>query len=222
MESKKILYLGADNSEQIIYLSRILYKLGKSVLIYDYLDSLPLRSAIPVIDGIDISTQIATYRRVDYTAKNNIKELFDNYDVVLASCSSIKYEYDLDLYDRVVFVTDLYLHNLENINTMADLFRDRDIEKYLLVKNIVDMKITPYTVSKKLNIEVSDENMFQQYFEYNDYVSKIKLQHDKIPSFAKISKSLKRYLIDEVISIYPEINRNIVKKAYNKAKKGGT
>ena len=221
METKKIIYIGTDNYDHIIYLSRILHKLGKNVLIFDYLDTKSLQATIPVIDGIDILTQVATYRRVDYTAMQPSKELFDKYDVVLASCSQIKNENDLDLFDQVIFVTDLYLHSLNNLNSMEKMFKNREIEKYLLVKDIVDMKITPYAVSKQINIDIPEENMFQLYFEYNDYVSKIKMQYDNIPSFTKISKSLKRYLIDEVAGLYPEINKKAIKKAYNKAKRGG-
>ena len=67
MASNIVAYIGIDNFDNIIYLSRILTNLEKKVLIIDQTEALTLKYSIPQPIGVDSNLNIITYRHMDFT-----------------------------------------------------------------------------------------------------------------------------------------------------------
>lgn len=221
MENKAIAiaYLGIDNFDYILYLSRIFYKLGKKVLLVDRSDTRSLSRALPIPLGIDVNKEVISYRRVDFTAQEINTDMIKQYDIILAAYGFNDIGNEAKIYNRFVLVTDLYLHNLERINKLNVTFPESS-ERYLLIRNVVDTKLTPYNVSNKVEIEIPAENQLFIYFEYSDYTSAIICQSNQVARFTRISNSYKQLLIEDVNSVYPDLPRSVCAKAFKKAKKG--
>jgi len=217
--TKRIAYIGIDCFDYILYLSRILHKLGKKVLVIDRSNTGALKTAVPVPNKIRPESGVITNRKVDFTMMDLDKNTFDEHDVSLEFYGFQNPNSELDEFSRITFVTDLFNHNIERLNSLGLDIKD-NIERYLIVKDVVDTKISPYLIAGKLNYNVPEDNKLSLYFEYNDYISAIICQHNQVARFTKISRSYKRFLIEDVMSIYPELSRSECSKAFNKAKKG--
>ena len=66
MGDKLIGFLGCDKYEIILYLSRILYHLGKKVLLVDYAESEALYQSIPVPDTLKDENNYIHYSGIDF------------------------------------------------------------------------------------------------------------------------------------------------------------
>lgn len=220
MENKiKIAFFGIDNFDYILYLTRILHRLEKKVLIIDRSETGSLERVMPAPVGVDPANEIITYRKVDFTKSDLPKDRLDEYDVVLTQYGFKDPGDELLMYDRLMIVTDLYLSNVNRINDTPFKLRD-DAECCLLVRNVVDTKITPYAIAEKIALDIPADNKLFLYFEYQDHANAIICQSNQVPRFTKISRQLRRMLVDDVMSIYPNIPKKACIKACKKAKKG--
>ncbi len=181
-----------------------------------------LSRSVPIMEGIDTANGVIDFKGVDFTSQTPSQELFANYDVVLASCGFPDTADIIPLFNRIVVVTNLFMHNLEKVNLYADTINQlgEEVGRYFLVRDVIDMKITPYALSKQIGIDIPEENMIEIYFEYTDYESAILCQYNQVPRFTKITRGLRRYLIEEVMDIYPDLSKKECKKAYKAARKG--
>lgn len=217
MENNIIAYVGIDNSDNILYLSRILSKLDKKILIVDHSDTKAITYSIPQLDGIDMKLDTVTYRKVDFTQMDLSERIVKKYDIVLIDYGFSPRRKELGYCNRIVYVTDLYLHNTNKLYCMEDY----DISiKSLLIRNLLGIKISPESVAIQIEKNIPVENITLLSFNENDLVNSIINQYNQSFRFTNISRQLKSYLIREISSLYPEILKKDIVKAYQKARKG--
>lgn len=209
-------YIGIENFEMLLYLARILNKLRRKVLLIDLTAEKDLSSCIPVPAGLDPIDDIISYYGVDFTEKVASPDLFNEYDDVLISfgfnaSAAIQY------CSKVVYTVNQMLHN---INRLASLDPIAGKKKYLIIKDMVNSKITPEYIIDCLKIPFEPEHIITLDFDEIDMRYKILAQHDSVYQFRRITKKAKRYLITTVKELYPEVPDKELREAYWLAERG--
>jgi hypothetical protein len=215
-----VAYAGVENFDNILYLSRILHKLEKKVLIVDHSETKALYFSVPQPQGVSCETAIITYRKVDFTSMVITPEIADSYDDILISYGFLEPEKDFDLCNRLIWVTDLYCYHYER----KPAFSCTDVihinQRFLLIKDVVETKFTPEMLIDHLEIKFLSENISISHLDEKDHLNGLVCHQNKEIQFRNISKLRSRYLIDEAGRLHPEINMKQRKAAYRKAWKG--
>ena len=219
LASNVIAYVGISNFDGIIYLSRILQKLGRKVLMVDNTESGVLRSTIPQLGDVDSEKTIITYRRVDFTSMVLDQNILDSYDDVLLEMGTHEPLMCLALITKVVYVTDMFEFNRKRIEEIK-YYDNLEAQKSLIIKNAIDMKITVDTVVEKLKKNIKQEEVAVLYLDERDYTNSLICNYSKVPRFDKISDIQKNYYLGEVKVLVSDASKKQVKDAYHKAKKG--
>jgi len=221
MASNIIAYVGIDNFENMMYLSRILLKLGKRVLVVDHSETQSLTYSIPQPIGVCCEKEIVTCRQVDFTTRAIDQELTENYDDILIAYGFTEPLQDISICSRLVWVTNFYRYNFERRVSLT--YSDgmmHDATKSLLIKDAFEIKITPEMVAERMDVQIPSENVYVLYRDEKDYLNGLICHYNGAFRFMDISKQLKRYLMEEARILHPEIDINQRKTAYRRAKKG--
>ncbi|MGB4661308.1 MAG: hypothetical protein WBI07_19200 [Mobilitalea sp.] len=219
MANNVVAYVGITNFDGIIYLSRILQKLGRKVLLADYSGTGALRNAIPQLIETDSGNSITTFRRVDFTTAEINQEVMDSYDDILIDAGSNQPCISLLSLTAIIYVTDMFEFNRKRIEEIKH-FDDLLIKKSLLIKSVIDMKISVDNIILKIQGNNLWENVYVIYWDERDYANSLLCSYSKVPGFLKISAMQKAYLQREIMALLPEITRRQLNTAYNKARKG--
>ncbi len=220
-------FLGIDKQEYMMYLSRVLYHLGKKVLLVDYSETGALSSSIPSPKGI--RNTVIESRGVMFLDNRNSKEevpLWQNKadiqdaenDFALIDYGFCTGAIGLSACEQLVLVTDQQAHN---INRLAGLDYLKEMRKSLVIKNVVSCRITRQYIAGELKLEGPASK--QTYMIYQDEVDtkcRINSQYDGIFRFAKLSSQSKNMIKGLIVEILPEITKKQLKEAYKKAEKG--
>ena len=67
MGNNTVAYVGLDNFDIILYISRVLMKLGKKVLLVDHSETMAIKYCIPQPKGLNCQRDIITYQGIDFT-----------------------------------------------------------------------------------------------------------------------------------------------------------
>jgi hypothetical protein len=221
MANNIIAYIGIDNFDNIIYLSRILMKLGKKVLIVDHSETRSLTFTIPQPEGVSCEQNIVTYQRVDFTAMTITKDMVAAYDDILIAFGFMEPMPDIEFCNRIVLVTNLYRFNYEKKLNFHYYYNSKeDTMKSLLVKDVVVSKITADIIVERMNMQVSEDNISVLYLDERDYLNGLICHYNGAFRFHDISKQHKNYLIEEAGKLYPEIDCNLRKAACRQAGRG--
>lgn len=219
MENNIVAYVGYHSFDIILYLSRILHKLGRKVLIIDNSDTAALKTSIPQIPLVNSDNSIITYRHVDFTRKSIAAEEMGNYDDILIDYGMNTPKSPLSLLTRIVFVTDMYEFNMDRLAGLK-YYDDLKIEKELLIREGTNTKFTPDYIMEKIEKRVSADNISVLFRDDDDYENVLLCHYNKVFRFTNISGLLRKYLINEIkILCINETDKNI-KAAYKKARKG--
>lgn len=216
MATNVIGFYGIENYEIILYLSRIMDKLKRKVLLVDYSTTDDLTICIPVPTGIYVDDDVITYFGVDFTRKPIDAELMDDYDDILISFGFNYLEDITNKCTQLIFVTDQQKHNIIKLSTIPDM----DQPKILLIKDVVDSKINQAYIQEKIQKNINSECVFVFDQDEVDKKYKILAQHNTLYEFRRITNGVKDYLKYMVKKMYPGISDKELKDAYKTAERG--
>lgn len=217
MGSKCIAFIGIDNFDIILYLSRILSKLDKKVLIADYSGTEALTTSIAKPVGVDCNKNVITYRKVDFTKLPITDDMYNAYDCILATYGFNNPGEEIKYFNHVIYVTNLFLHNLVKIEQLES-YEVADIS--LLVRDVAGVKISPNDIATALKKNIDVEAVSYLHLDETDFTNAIACQHNQSASFIKISRAMKNYLLNLTYKFYPDISKEEIKEAYKKARRG--
>jgi len=221
MANNIVAYIGVDNYDHLIYFAKILANLGNKVLIIDHSDTGSMKSSTPLPEGIEFDKEIITYRGVDFTAAEITQEIIEVYDDILISYCFQEDLKEIHRCNRYIFVTDLHRYNLERLIKIIKRYRlKEEFNNELLVRDVIDSKISPDMLAEQLNHNFNLKNLSVLYLDGKDYANSLVCHYNGDFSFRHISGQLKKYLIKEVKSFYPELNHKQVYTAYLHARRG--
>lgn len=219
MEDKVIGFLGCDKYEIILYLSRILYHLGKKVLLVDFAETEALFQSISIPDTLREENDYIHYSGIDFIQGKYYEiDKKEVYDYIL-----IDFGYDaenilLSQCEKVLFVTDLQLHNVKR---MKDISYKGEGEKYLIIKDVFTCKIKPeYILEQLSSLMIEEQHVYILYQDPVDMKYRIQTQYDHKISFPKLSKPTKFFLQDLIVNISENLSQKQLRSAYRKAERG--
>lgn len=216
MASNVIAYVGNNSFDIILYLSRILTKLGRRVLIADYNETMALTYSIPAIGGIDTYTDFNCYMNVDFTNRAVDEETIAGYDDVLLDCGLNRPAFNTNLVTKVVFVSDMFEFNLMRLSKIT--FYDRlKAKKELLVRQAADVNMSAEQLTAILNKDISRVQLL--YYDEADYQNALLCSYNKIVSIKGISDGLRKYLLNELVQLVENVSEKKLKAAI--ARQGG-
>lgn len=213
-------FLGVENYEIILYLSRILDRLGRKILLVDYSDFGDLAACIPVPAGIDVETETSTYFGVDFTRRFLNQEIIENYDDVLINFGFNHIEEMLKYCTRIVYATDQFKNNVDRLAAIPETEFTRQLPKSLLIKDAVICKIDKEYIISRLKKSIQMEEVFIFDQDAVDKRYKLLAQYDTLFVFRKVTAEIKNYLKDMIRKMYPEIEEKRLKAAYKSAERG--
>ena len=219
MANNIVAYVGQDSFDIILYMSRILQKLGKRVLIVDNSETGALSESIPQLKGIDVSSSLLTYRRVDFTTKVIDEKITDNYDEVLIDFGCNEPGIILSYISRVVYITTMFDFVIKKVSGV-NFYDGLEASRSLLVREALEINIATEDIVEKLDKGVLAKDVSVLYRDDRDYENSLICHCNQIFKFTKISTMLKTYLIGEIRILCPDVTEKHIKAAYTKAKKG--
>lgn len=221
MASNIVAFIGMDNFDNIIYLSRILFKLGKKVLIIDHSEVMSIKYSIPQPEGISCDDEIITYRHVDFTTMEVNQEMISNYNDILIFYGFREPIADIAFCNRLVFVTDLFQNNQERIRDLIHHIKFTEhVAVEILIKDIIDMKISPNIIAESLSEYLPQMEVSNLYFDEKDYLNGLSCHYNDNVRFVHLSKIRKQYLLKEIMNIYPQIDTKHLTTAFHRARRG--
>jgi hypothetical protein len=218
MANNIVAYVGVDSFDTILYLSRILHRLGRSVLVVDNSDTLALTHSVPRIRDIDTNETTISNRRVDFTNMPLGEELITKYDDILIDCGLKKPMSAVSLFTRVIYITDMFGYNIHRVANMSQYYTC-NCDKLLLIRNVVYTKVTPEQVTQRINQDISVDKVSVLYRDDDDYENTLNNHVNQVFTL-KLSKPYKNYLIDQVNSMCPIFTKREIRKAYKVARNG--
>lgn len=216
MANNIVAYIGIDSFDIVLYQAYILSKLGKKVLVIDHTNTRAIACSIPIPQGLDISKDSITIRRVDFSTMMLDESIIGAYDDILIAYHTYM-ENTSHMFTKVIYVTDLYLHSMEHIRTTLDI---SGVKKSLVIRNVVGVKITQDMIIYHTGTKIAPEEITYIYMDENDISNAILCQFNQKVCFTRISKQMREYLLKETKAFYPDIEYKDIKEAYRKARKG--
>lgn len=219
MEDKLIGFLGCDKYEIILYLSRILYHLGKKVLLVDFADTEALYQSISMPDTLREENDYIHYNGIDFIqGKYYEKGKMEAYDYILIDFGFDADNLLLSQCEKVIFATDLQLHNLKR---MKHISYNGDGDRFLIIKDVFPCKIKPEYIKEQLSsLMLEEQHVYILYQDPIDMKYQIQSQYDHRFSFPKLSNPTKFFLQDLIIKISENLSQKQLRKAYRKAERG--
>lgn len=214
-----VAYVGYECFDIILYLSRILQKLERKVLVVDYSKTGALASSVGQIKGIDREIGIISYRGIDYTSMMFDEKIVELYDDIIINCGFSEPNFNLPWITKTVFVTNMFKYNLERLNALRS-YNELMIEKALLIKDAIDVKISPEIILGILEISVPKSEVSVLYRNDRDYEHSLICHYNQVFRLRGITRMLKLYLFQEIKGFCTDITGKQIKKAFHKASKG--
>jgi hypothetical protein len=218
MEARIIGFVGSDKYELILYLSRILYHLNKKVLLVDYAENEALLQSITIPETLKENNNYISYRGIDFIqGKYFTWKMKQEYDYILMDFGYLLAHEGMLRCSKVIFVTDLQLHNLKRIKNMEYV---EDEDKCLVIKDVFQCKIKPEYIISQIGFPVKKDNIFILYQDSVDLKSKVSCQYDHKFAFTKLSKPTRCFLKDFTRMIANHFEEKEINLAYKKAERG--
>jgi hypothetical protein len=214
-----VAYIGYDSFDIILYLSRILQKLGRKVLIVDNSDTYALTTSVPQMTNINSPDNIITYRRVDFTATVIDETMTEVYDDILIDCGFNVPRLKLSLVTRTVYVTSMFKNSIERLRNL-DFFDEFPAKKALLIREAVNIKISPESMSALLDKGISKESITVLFRDDKDYDNSLICQYNQTFKLGKITWMMKCYLMKEAQELCGQFTKKQIRAALYKARKG--
>ncbi|MDF2473833.1 MAG: hypothetical protein K0R21_1615 [Anaerocolumna sp.] len=218
MEGKMIGFVGSDKYELILYLSRILYHLGKKVLLVDYAENEALLQSITVPETLKEDTSYIDYRGIDFIQGKYFRfKMKQEYDYILMDFGYIMDNEGMLRCSKVIFVTDLQLHNLKRIKNIEYVENE---DKCLVIKDVFQCKIKPEYIINQIGFPIDKNQIFILYQDSVDLKYKVSSQYDHKFTFHKLSKPTQCFLKDITKMMDNQLEEKDINLAYKKAERG--
>lgn len=224
-------FLGVDKYDFIIYLSRILNAMGMKILLADYSESFALSCCIPHPEAL--KKDIFEYRGIYYI---NRAELGENSQLINETFEIHKQQYDyilvdygfnfnfigLDNCDDVICVIDQQVHNLRQFSMNNGMENIKGILTALIIRDVRDCNTKYRYLIDEVGLgQIAVTRTLITYQDDLDARYRLNCQYDGVIRMQRLSTYMKSALKGMVTLIVPEVDRKTVKKAFNKAAKGG-
>lgn len=215
-------FIGSDKYEFILYLSRILYHLGKKVLMVDYSEKFVLSQCIPKPEKLNHKDykDYIDYCGVDFIKGIDLKENWKTeYDVVLIDFGFHPDAETITYCTKLIYVTDL---QLQNVNRMKSFLSETcyTADAAFVIKDVVDCKITPEFILEQLEQEFDENQTYILYQDSFDTKYRILCQYNLKYNFGRLSKPTKIFLKDLARGSLQTQDEKGLKEAYKKAERG--
>lgn len=221
MTSNIVAYVGIDNFDIILYLSRILIRLDKKVLLVDHSDTMSLKYSIPQPEGVNSDSDIIHYRNVDFTTAYINKEMQAAYDDILIAYGFNKFIVDISICNHLIYVTNPYRFNQERFSGIAyDMHIAGAVKRTLLIRDISAAAVNPVRVADRIDKMLTKEGISVLYKDDKDDNNRLSYHNNRIYTFKSISNEMKAYLNQQVLMLHPELMVGKIKAAQRKAGKG--
>lgn len=222
MEEEKKAYLlgfcGIEIPDVILYLSRILYKLGKRVLICDYSPEGELEYYIPFHNEINPLTECVDYRGVDYTRQFLEEEWKKKYDFLILNFGFGTVQVSTVCH-RMIYVSDwdkAHIKRLEKIP--AD--RKNSQEKMILIRDMIPGGIRMNGYFQELKKLLQTEELTRLKLKLPDLRAKMTAEYNDVFVFRFISRDLYNVLLKEIQKLCPNEEEKKLFAAIRSAEKG--
>lgn len=219
MANNIVAYIGWESFDIILYLSRILLKLGHRVLLIDNSKERTLADCMPCVLGIDTASNCITYRGVDFTTSHLNQELEFQYDDIFIHCGMSMPQCNGSNFTRLIITTNL-LPSITNEIVRIGCFKEYENKLSLLIRDVIDTHLSAEDIRTRIGKYISENLIFMLYRDDSDYLAGLLCQVSQICRFHDISRPLKSYLLKEVQELSPQATIKQIKKAYRLARKG--
>lgn len=216
----KIGFIGSNNIDTMLYLSRLCVNLNYNVAIIDASNEQLLKYSIPDSENNEVN-----YRGADFYLNQMSAECIEKpkdkeeYRVVLVNYGfrhGLKQE--LEQCDMVVVSTDFDRANILKLKDMLDQIEVINIVK--VYRDVVKSKITPKYIDCVLGLDrFRVEKSYVIKLDNHDVKSRLLSQYDDIFTFDMIS-SEHRALLTELAEEYMEADYKALMKAIKRAERG--
>lgn len=218
MANNIVAYVGLESFDTILYLSRIMQRLGRKVLVVDNSDTLSLTYSVPQISDINTNQTIISNRRVDFTNMSVSEELAAEYDDILIDCGMKEPITTINLLTRIVYVTDLFDYNIRRLAGISQYYNS-SCDKELLIRNAVFIKISPEQISQKISKVILPDRLQVLYRDELDYESALNCHINQVFAI-NVSRGYKKYLLNQVKIMCDTFTSKEIKEAFREAKNG--
>ncbi len=215
-------FAGVDKQDIILYLARILYHIGKQVLIVDKSESQAVTECIPCPAGLE-NTMIE-YRGIYFVnGRKSEKDLpailrKKNFDYILTDYGFWQDEKEFTELDYLIYVTDQQKHNMNRIMPMIKNRRDRQsIVIRDVVGHISDMRDR---ISFQELSMIPADRVFIIYQDELDTKFKLRCQYEIVFRFGKLSVPAQNAIKGLIMEIVSGLDKKDFFSAYRKAKRG--
>lgn len=207
-------FLGIEAYDLMLYLTKLLYHLGKKVLLIDNSESGALTCCIPVPDTLNPRTTKISCTLMDFVKERNVTEYQEEYDYILMDFGFHTNHKELTNCSVLYLITDRQQHNITRLQNLKS-----DHEMYVIIKDIVNGRFAGYLQEclkdKGLNI-ISYYSLFK---DDTDKENMLGLQYsDKIK--LRILSGQFRYVLNQLITETLCFSKTEAVEAYRKAKRG--
>ncbi len=218
MANNIVAFVGVESFDTILYLSRILQRLGRNVLVVDNSETLALTYSIPQVSEMNTYTTIISYRRVDFTNMPVFEELAAKYDDILIDCGLKQPASSPNLFTKLIYVTDLFEYNIHRIKQIHDYYTCVN-DKELLIRNSIYTKISMGEISRLIDQGIPSGKIALLNRDDVDYESSLNNHINKVFTLT-LSRTYRNYLIRQVTSLCECFSRREIKEAYTRARNG--
>lgn len=191
-------FVGIDVQDTILYLSRIFYHMGKSVLMVDSSESQALYYSMPLIPGADAGNAILEYRGTYFTCKPLQKKEMEAFDVVMFFFGFTPGTKMNDC-THLIYTTDCNKNHMDKISDIGNY----EIEyKQLVYRNAGKGWLEGYQLP--LAEEIRAECQYMHNDNSRERRLRLQCQYNEIYGFRGLSGNFKRYLKDTAKAVFPK------------------
>lgn len=216
-------FAGVEAYDIILYIGRTIALLHKRILIVDLSGTDAMTKAIYHGMDMDSLEDIIYYRNINYVRripkKSELKDYKDGLVFVVYGFNDIGiYSIHLDI---LYLVTDSMPSNIDRVNKIMNYAGIEQKMLRLLVRDIVT--IDDFDRTKRcLEYSWNHTNSEYLYYDIDDYENALRCQLAHDTQFRKISLRMKGLIITEIGIIIPDIKLQLIRKAFNYARKGAS
>jgi hypothetical protein len=205
-------FIGIDKYDLVLYLSRILAKCNKKVLIIDNSESLALSYCISVPSSLNPKCNIISCKEMDYIQDGDLANYENDYDYILIDYGFRNNHRDIKYCQKLFLVTDTQQHNIDKLNYLKMCPE----EIYIIVKNMMG-RLKKENIIVSLGFSVKES--FSLEFDEFDYRKMINMQYEGNVWLKKLSASYLFLLERIIVDILKEDSKLFV-QAYKNLKRG--
>lgn len=179
--TRTIGFIGSDKAEIILYLSRIVTKLNKRVLIQDLSDTKALSYCVN--GSAEELEDIITYHCSDFTNCYELQNMMA-YDFVLADFGYNLEHPDIKKCCEIWILTDPQIHHVLALKTLK---LEKEQKRILILKDYIRGKISPKYIMRELEELSIATDPYVIYWDQDDWKSAINCQYNNLSFFDKLS-----------------------------------